>query len=701
MALTDDPWIRYRDTGLFVVPSVHGRLVFAHLVVEACRRRRFDVLAVELPASHAHDGSLDWIRDLSPGTGMLLRAVGRPVRVELARDTAGGIFGGPSTVLARRADAIPVTPSDSIVMALRCPRLLADRWPGWHPEIVPIDADHRPTARPALRGRIVDDYAACVEGLSVFHDRWRARWRSARIEPLDMIRERVMASHLARFVKEGREVLFVCGAAHWQPIADLLDDGVAPGPAAPEGTRKRRSRTADRIVAVEPSLAWLWGWLDDVPGVVWEFERACQEGKTADWDKRDATRGLLAAALERLQQRGHAVSARRLIKMHRYRDVLLSADGRWTPELDDHIVHTANTCVSRRFGEALKRLALEYPVPDHALPTAVSLSRTTDGRGVLHVRGAAFLCEPEDPAIGSGRRLPLPLDTGLTATERVELGTMPWIYRDWPAEQMLHNRLIARARLLAHRSAVETTVRRFEGTLGLGVAWRRTLRSHAAGTPELYVRLQRGGRRPSRRCDGRCPVVWVFDAETPATQTFTGIVPRDAHTHVPQCYSAFYWLTACRQVGQTPIQQFVTAYSVSLMRGLMGSGRHRSPASVNAMVASFPAHRRATIAPWRDRSLGAFAGFDLAVAAAIKYAGDHVIVVSLPSHAIGTGVEAFARERRVRIIRISRDQFERSALERLSLDHNVPAPAHWERPFAWCERFVPDMDGVVSPSGVD
>jgi hypothetical protein len=36
-------------------------------------------------------------------------------------------------------------------------------------------------------------------------------------------------------------------------------------------------------------------------------------------------------------------------------------------------------------------------------------------------------------------------------------------------------------------------------------------------------------------------------------------------------------------------------------------------------------------------------------------------------------------------------------LDRLSLDHNVPAPAHWEAPLAWCERFLADLDPPAAP----
>jgi hypothetical protein len=103
------------------------------------------------------------------------------------------------------------------------------------------------------------------------------------------------------------------------------------------------------------------------------------------------------------------------------------------------------------------------------------------------------------------------------------------------------------------------------------------------------------------------------------------------------------------------------------------------------------------VPPWADNELRTFEGCDLAVACAVKYAGDHALIVSVPSHRVGAGVEAFARDRGVRLIRVSRDAFEPAALDRLSLDHNVPAPAHWEAPFAWCARFLADLDPPGAP----
>lgn len=689
--LPGDPWIRYRDTGLYAVPGIHHRLVFAQLVLEACRRKRFDVIAVELPGSL----SADWLKRIAgfaPATGMLLDSYGAREQVRLVQeDDADAAH--PRRVLARNGLALPITPADSIIAALRCPRLLAPHWKDWQPEVVAVDMAHAPVERPASRLRVMDDYEVAVRGLSAFQERWNEAWLGGRVDPLDGLRERRMASHLARFIAQGQDVLFVCGAGHWHPITRLLDDDM-PGLAA-----RRSPATAPRgagrrlhLVNVDPRVAWLWGWLDDIPAVVWEYERACVTGTSASWDKREATRRLVTAGVGCAQRDRHPASLRRLAKMDRYGRVLLAAAGRWTPELDNHLIHSAETCVSRGFARRLKELSLEYPAGRSDAGQSFRLLETKDGRLALRVGDEYFLFKPVDPGVGSGRRLPLRAAQRLTAPERVALTKSRWVYRDWPPEQALHNRLLARARLLAHRQSRDDVARPFTAGMGHGVSVRHTLRAWAAGRPDAYVRHARPRRHDPPACDGRCPVVWILDATAPIVTRFHGYVPREAHSYRSRCISAFYWTKGAHELGDSHIQQYSVAYTVSLMRGLMPPGQRRNAATVASVVGSFPPHRRATIAPWDDASLRAFHGCDLAVASAVKYAGDHVIVVSRSSHGIGAEVESFARDRRVRIIRLRRDGFEPSALERLGLDHNVPAPTHWGLPFEWCGRFIPEVE---------
>jgi hypothetical protein len=97
------------------------------------------------------------------------------------------------------------------------------------------------------------------------------------------------------------------------------------------------------------------------------------------------------------------------------------------------------------------------------------------------------------------------------------------------------------------------------------------------------------------------------------------------------------------------------------------------------------------VPPWSDPTLKGFVGHEQAVACAIRYAGNHIIVVSIPPVRLSERVKEFAAARGVRILRASADHFDRGALARLAFDHNVPAPRHDTDPFPWCERYIPPL----------
>jgi hypothetical protein len=693
-----DPWLRYRDTGLYVVPSIHYRQVFAQLVYSACRRKAFDVIAVELPRSFQTMGVIDAFLNMAPAPGLVINPTGKKklmrVPINDHPDCEEKHFR-----LVKLGLLYPMTPCDSIVMALRCPQLLQKHWPGWQPEVVLIDAEQRDAERPAPPLPLADDYEVMELGLAAFYDRLEGAFQSGRNVSIDTKRERIMASQLRGLLDQDKEILLVCGAAHWKNLRERLDSEVRE-----QFAEERNSQPARLILApVRPEVVWLWGWLDDIPRVAWELERRCEMGEPVDdFDKRDAVREVWREGVTEGIAAKLPVSSRRLLKMERYVDALAGAAGKWVPELDAHLVHAASACVESRFAKVFKKVAMEFPTP---LPDGLSYAEfMSDGEdGFFMVVGdETFHVKPAPGSEATGRRLPLPVAPRLSGLERKQRDQ--WasevdengkrkrpLYRDFPDEQGLHNRLIKRARQLAHRITRESTVRKFTGGLGEGPSWRRTIRAKAAGEPNaLYVRYSKRPRRSDGDCDGRCPVVWVFDVHSPILKPFEGFVPSEARSNRPACYSTFYWLLGSEFLGDTPIEQFHVAYSVSLMRGLM-SPTERTEEQLTALVKSFPENRLCKKVPWDDPELSHLRGYELAVGCGIKYAGDHMIVVALPSEPLGPAVMEYAARKGVRVIRVSRDDFEQSALERMALDHNVPTISQFKPPYDWVARFVPPV----------
>lgn len=682
-AVSREPWLRYKDTGLYAVPSVHYRQVFAQLVYAACWRKRFDVIAVELPPSFGQLGIVEAMLKMAPAPGLVINPTGKTELREVPVNDHPDCT-ETEVKLVQLGVMHPLTPCDSIVMALRCPHLLAGRHPDWQPEVVLIDDEQRDCERGGGVLPEFDDHEVTARGLDHFYHRMEDGFQVARNIEVDAQREILMGSRLRRYLDQGREILFVCGAAHWRSIQQYLDSGRRED-FVPQGGTRRPARLV--LTPVNPEIVWLWGWLDDIPQVAWQFEQSCQAGTAGEFDKVSATKRLLGQAAGRALGQGLPVSVRRIAKMERYLRVLCGAASRWLPTLDGQLIPAAESCVERRFAETLKETAMEFPAP---LPDGVSpatISNMADGRLAIRSGDETFVVEMATSA-GQGTRLPLPVTKPLDAGEKETIKKWPGVYRELPEEQDLHNRLIKRARQLAHRVTRETVTRKFSGGLGQGPAWRQTIRAFAAGERSFYIRDHKRRPRSAGSCDGRCPVVWIFDMHASIDRKFNGIVPAEGHSNKAACYSSFYWIHKTKMLGDTPIQQFHVAYTVSLMRGLMPS-RNRTPEVIQALISSFPPERLCHTPPWSDGDLRHLRGYEVAVGCGIKYAGDHVIVVALPTEPLGEAVQAYAAQRGVRIIRVSRDDFEPAALERLALDHNVPAPSHFEPPYEWCKRFIP------------
>jgi hypothetical protein len=276
----------------------------------------------------------------------------------------------------------------------------------------------------------------------------------------------------------------------------------------------------------------------------------------------------------------------------------------------------------------------------------------------------------------------------ITPKERQEIEQFPVVWRGVPDEQDLHNRLIKRARQLAHRASRQTITRKFTGGLGQGPDWRRSIRARAQGENALYVRDQKRSSRNQHDCDGRCPLVWIFDTPPGYLRTFEGFVPKERDSNAYDIYSTFFWVSEQKFLIEGVMQNKI-AYSVSLMRGLMP--RKPTMEAIRALVESFPEKRKARVRPADDPEINHLKGPELAIGCAIKYADDHIVVVALPSLHLSAAVEEYAQSKGVQILRVSRDDFEQKALQRLSLDHNIRAPSMEDLPFPALLRFVPPI----------
>lgn len=713
MARCHHPWIRY-DRNLFVVPSVHYRQVFAQLVLEACWHVPFDVLALELPRSWGRGAMLRTIRERLPGTGAIVRVDGRRARRSLPVDDHPDC----DETEEREAELgaiCPVTPSDSLLAAIRSPDLLADRHPGWSPEVACIDAEpggRRP--RRAKRGRVepFDDHAVNLHGLESFCRRREAAWEAARDDAVDLERERVMASRLATILDDpSRKVLFVCGAAHWRSIQGLLDAGYrreepAPEEATPEEETPEEG-CAPLFVPVRPEVAWYQGWLDDLPCCVADFETAWREGRGPEFDRAAATGAVLPAAIEAARRRGVGPSVRQSLVLDRFLTRLISTGQRWLPTLARELEPAATSCVSRRFATVVRETALRFPFTPPPRGGDPFVTRVGD-EYVLVANGRTFVLRPAH-GDASSPGLPIPWRDPTGEDPEADDGSGGFGRHDGahgfrrhaadprggcadrgfvPEERDLTVRLLAQARRLAHPRHRRTVARRFTGDIGLRLNVRRTVAGLAAGQKGIYV--DHAARRSTPDCDGTCPVVWLFDPSVVTESTWLGVV-RDI---VPEgrtvCNDFFIWCASRQRLGgAAEVMAVRAAYTCHLTTGILPY-RDRTQQDIDAFKATYPARRRCLTPVEDDPEIRRFRGHEQAIACGVRYADDHVLVVSPEPLAPSAELSKLARERGVRIVPLSTASFDGDQLDRLSLYHSVPwRPRGWMAPPRWVYRHIP------------
>lgn len=688
-----EPWLRYRDTGLFVVPSIHYRQVFAQLVFEACQRIPFDVIAIELPPS-SREGVLRAVAEL-PTPSVIISPVASCnwlAEVPISADEDAPI----EKRNVRRGVFLPVTTTDSLIAAARAPLLLKDHHPNWHPEIVFIDDEYEEDERARERLPMRDDYEVHVSGLQAFFDRIGEQWEATRDEQVDHYRERVMTGHLRRYLDQGKRILFVCGAAHWNRIHDLLDSGeetVETG-YTPEYTQF----DGEVHGYLEPSLSWLFGWLDDIPFVDWQQEQGFQNLATR-YDKRLAVDRLLAQACASMPQSSRP-SLRKLKKLSEYLNSRLVAEGRWVPRLDGHLIDAAEACVHAKFAEALKQQSLHYPVEPPGDNQWSGVRALGDNTYLAYVKDDIFVLQfPRGTSPGTDSRC-LPQAPQLTNQEESDFETEYYKgRRDWPYDQLLLYQMDSAAREKANQSIKQRFSRKFTGSFEAGMDWRRTIRARSRGDKSaLFVTHEKTIRRICYKPDDLpvTPVVWVFERGVPTEYVsfkIGWISEGDPGVTAIGFVSKREFLADNRIWGEK-MSVFI---DLGLSKAYLGNNKpdiFDGEAEKNAdtgYLSSLPENKICTMDSFYKTK--GFQGTELAIATAIRYCKNRVIIVANRGLSLSPKLLNFADDHEVEFSRVYLEDFEPEKVERFRWIYWVPCPGDdgYAQPYEWCDRFVPPI----------
>lgn len=709
----EGPWLRYRGTGLYVLPYRHYAMEFAALPF-AHGLDQFDKVCLELSAQLPVDQVRQAVADVAPAAGAILISRGDPILMRVP-EYPGDRHPVPRAVFD--SALIPIT-TDAMLSVLR----LSAQDPARGPRVEFVDADLpdvlsvRDAEAPAFPH--VDAQEAAERGLSGWYARWEPLLRTCAPTPSEAYREAFMALRLMESVlAPGCQALFVCGAMHWHRIAARLDAAnpdelrrelARPAPAAPTPPpdplplpRQRRPKN-DRTDSVPPRLAACT--LDpsilyslhmmDIPCVVREFERRLAAG-TPSVQREQWIRQMVAACWERTQR---PVSPRTLALLETFARRRQLSDARWSCDLDRHLLPSATATAGKSFAQELEQEAMRYGLRSAGHPP--------DGR-VVPLPGNAILIfvgdevhlvrwpRSNDPNPAGRRPLRIPRPDALTEKEQEGVGRRGLMMKP-PCEERLHLHMCDMARRLGHDQLDfqrDYRPRPFDGHLGRGPEARRTIRAQACGDDTLYVKHP--DRQPKRRdeCD-ECPVVWVFDCARPIVDRVTDFFADTSRGK--SLLSSFFWFNARRRNG--PVRASQIAWFVRLYRNVTPSW---DKALVERrLIAPLPPGKFCTVHPWDDDDLPFGRNDpDLAVACAVKWSVcDHIVVVRVdPTYRVGDGARAFARNCGIRILEPDPGSFDRILLTRYGMDHEVPTAGTWHPPDPIAVRLVAPVPGFDDP----
>jgi hypothetical protein len=493
-----------RQGSIHAVPVLRHRLNFAVQVQRAVRELgldQSDAVAVALPES-VRAQVLAAIREF-PEVSLVVSA---------DRD-------------AGQREVFPVTPADGIVEAIR---IAQESGLGlWF-----VDQEVAP-------GHLIDRFCIAEEPwpddglalelgaeayLGVVGD--RVRHPPARFEPVDSWRELHKATRLQEITGRYRRVLFVCEATHLQPVLRLIRRPVPPVRVDLAGTSAPRYRIA------LPSPSILLHYLDHIPRLVQAYEQSRAAGEAHSFDKRQAL-------LEILHELSRESSDLQLSIRHYDAFALVLArlmeQEKLVSPRFDVVLQASDGCFPAVFRERVFRRLLRYfdfvKVQRigrvHRSKEAVFEVRTTPprggGRDVYVARNCMqndFVYEthrvPGEPAaaeeVSAAPDVPtvtIELDPPSAPPPSTRFGKREQ-WEAWPLMSLFINRMRSKAYTVA-RQRPATVVRSspFNGSLEDGIDFRRTIRSHYRGQPELYVKRQRIG--PAPTFDSYEPIVWLHD----------------------------------------------------------------------------------------------------------------------------------------------------------------------------------------------
>ncbi|MBI4616837.1 MAG: hypothetical protein HY720_24705 [Planctomycetes bacterium] len=618
----------FRRSGVSVLPVVAGRLADSLELLRAVREERPRLVILDLPRG--------------------IETVAREAAREMPRPSVG------VRRVGMHVEGVPFTPATAWGLAIRLPALLGslESWfrsmrilfsgseGPWWGEAAGEGSEGPVREEPAEGGRRED---SC---------------------PGEVCRVGRVAEGLAKMAHRGRPVLLLApvrAAAHWvghlEGRVRVSEVGGAP-----------RSTGPWQLFPVDPERAYVAGWLDDAPNPVWQFWTALCEGRP--FDPVRAREAIEARAIRQAEKLGEAPSVRAMIRFEELERKITAAAGRRHPALDSQWVPSAAACVGELFAWILKCEAMRYPVGAGETAADGEGSEDTYPRRPERWNPLPRVEERREPLPGiAGERPEGAYRHAADAIHPRELIRVP-------EEARLQFRVTSMVRRLAHRKRRDRVSRSVIGAALARPDVRGTIRARGAGAAKA-LKVWRP-RSQHQRCDGFCPVIYLFDASDrekspPGRWSF--------------CAYSSGWIWGTREFLERDVVRFRVSRFLDLfvdrengrcMRRDDEEPFWHSLAQPRVRPVAVPA---TALASFRDPE-------DFAVAMAVHFAHDHCVCVSKDYHP-GSPVREYARQRGVALLLVPMAALPARRLERCRLQHMVPTGPEGTSPDPWAMEIVP------------
>jgi hypothetical protein len=429
--------------GIRVVPSVHGRMIFASQVRQAFVAERPACVAVELP----------------PGLAEAVHAA-----VDYLPQIAAVCY--RERTAENRLCYLPVSPADSMIEAIRLAR--ENRVP-----IDFVDLDVEPFDEPALP--MPDEYVIGKIGFETFVRNVMASLTPSQPGQPAWERERHMAWRLRRLRERFDSILFVCGIGHFSRVFQFYAGGgeLAARPSPP--------REVFLAHLVQGSLVRA---LREIPYLVHLYEEARAGGVLGGgwrFDKLEAVRQILLAAEQTYTKTyKEEINVTQWRTLLQYTRNLALTQMNVCPEFYE-VVMGAKSVVDGDYGAVVHELASSYP-PQQEFSRYPTLEILPNDHGRLGGSDECHWLKPRPPRapeqsvnIRFRRR---PTQRECTAWREQWSRSLHWGICSWPPEDKIQEDFMAyvRKRALQVVSEDNKQVMEFTTSFGDGLDIRETMR---------------------------------------------------------------------------------------------------------------------------------------------------------------------------------------------------------------------------------